>query len=239
MIQGKYLSVSTPEWYLGNTKLPVIERQETLGVTFSRVGFTDHINNRMKSCRGSYYSLANAGLCYPGLSTESKVYLWKTVCVPSLTYGCEAVALSDRHISLMESCQGSLVKQFSGIGKRSHHSKLLQALHIPPVKSIIRDRTLTFFNHIFKTENPMRSLSCTLLARYIVNDDVIPGSIIDRVIKTGCSPVRAAFVKQYNNEAAPLGDGMVDSLRFLTLHENFIKPWTAEHIIAKMLTRAF
>ena len=141
----------------------------------------------------------------------------------------------------MESCQGSLVKQFSGIGKRSHHSKLLQALHIPLVKSIIhvRDRTLTFFNQILKTENPMRSLSCTLLARYIVNNDVIPSSIIDRVIKTGCSPVRAAFVKQYNNEAVPLGDGMVDSLRFLTLHANFIKPWTAEHIIAKMLTRAF
>ena len=165
--------------------------------------------------------------------------MWKTLCVPSLTYGCEAITLSDKQISFWESCQGSLIKQFLGIGKRSHHTKLLQALHIHSVKSVVLHKTLNFYNQIFKTKNPLRSLCCTLLARYIVQGDLIPGSIIDRVVKSGCSPVRAAFEKLSINSGAPFDDGMVDSLRFLTLHENFIKPWTAEHIITKLLTHAF
>ena len=239
MVHGKDLLTSSPEWFLGDIKLPVTEVQETLGTTFSKDGFVKHVENRMRACRASYYSLANAGLCYPGLSTESKVYTWKTVCVPSLTYGCEAITLSDKQISVMESCQGSLVKQFLGIGKRSHHSKLLQALHIQPVESVVLHKTMNFYNQIFRTENPLRSLCCTLLARYIVRGDLIPGSIIDRVVKSGCSPVKAAFVKPSINYGVPCVDGMVDSLRFLTLHENFIKPWTAEHIITKLLTRAF
>ena len=60
MIHGKHLLVSSPEWFLGGVKLPVTEVQETLGTTFSDVGFVKHVENRMRACRASYYSFANA-----------------------------------------------------------------------------------------------------------------------------------------------------------------------------------
>ena len=34
-------------------------------------------------------------------------------------------------------------------------------------------------------------------------------------------------------------DGIVDSLRSMIFSENFIKPWCNEHILVKLLTKAF
>ena len=78
-----------------------------------------------------------------------------------------------------------------------------------------------------------------MLSRYIVYNELIPGSIIDRVVSAGRSPVKAAFEKQSIDYFSNSPDGVVDSLRFLTTHENYIKPWSAEYIMSKLLTRAF
>ena len=97
-----------------------------LGSIFtSQNDFLQHVEKRIESCRQSFYILANVGLSYSGLSTDAKVYLWNTLCVPSLIFSCEALALkSIKEIGRLESCKGTLVKQFMGIGKRYHHSKL-------------------------------------------------------------------------------------------------------------------
>ena len=58
-----------------------------------RVGPTAHVDNRISNCRRSFYGLSSSGMCYPGLSSEAKSYIWKTVCSPVLTYGLECVYL--------------------------------------------------------------------------------------------------------------------------------------------------
>ena len=68
----------------------------------------------------------------------------------------------------MESYQGTAVKQFLGIGKRSHHSNLLEALYIPTVKSIV-DRNvpvLSMYYRVFQTESPLKQIYCLQFGRY-------------------------------------------------------------------------
>ena len=55
------------------------------------------------------------------------------------------------------------------------------------------------------------------------------------------SPIKSLFTEQsyVNPEVNPLRDGVVDSLRYLICNENFIKPYSEEHVLATLLTRAF
>ena len=68
--------------------------------------------------------------------------------------------------------------------------------------------------------------------KYMATGVVVLGTIIDVVVKMGVSPVKAAFTNVSNKGNEDGEDGVVDSLKYLLLHENFIKPWSQEHVLA-------
>ena len=78
-----------------------------------------------------------------------------------------------------------------------------------------------------------------LLANFMCNGVLVDGSLLDRVFKTGSSPTHLMFYKPARTESNFISDGVVDSLRYLTMHENFIKPYSDEHLLATLLTKAF
>ena len=127
-----------------------------------------------------------------------------------------------------------------GFGKRSHHSSLLKALHIKPVDKIITENRLSLYNRLFKASTPVLQLQCILLTKYVLNKKLYYGTLIEKLINDGFNPMDVAFNKMTlppvpgDNE-----DGVVDSLKYLVTHENFMKPWSNEHIIACLLTKAF
>ena len=174
------------------------------------------------------------------------------MCNPVLTFGLDTIAVSKRNMVELESTQGTMVKRFLGIGKRSHHSPLLRALDIPRISDSITLKTLSLFNRSFKVESPLLSLHARMLADYIVHGHRSKGSTIDRIIECGFSPIDIAFSDStsFRSRVAGddpiagatlrgLGDGVVDSLKYLVFHENFIKPWADEHVLAVLLTRCF
>ena len=61
------------------------------------------MDNRISNCRRSLYGLSSSGMCYLGLSSEAKSYIWKTVCSPVLTYGLECAYLNKTGISKLKS----------------------------------------------------------------------------------------------------------------------------------------
>ena len=93
----------------------------------------------------------------------------------------------------MESTQGTLVKQSHGIGKRSHHSALLKALHIQTVEYSVQRRTLSSFYKLMLYDSPVRDLSVYLMSLYMGNDPAIKGTIISRIAECAISPISAAF----------------------------------------------
>ena len=85
------------------------------------------------------------GLRAHGLSPHTSAHLWSSAIRPVLTYGAHCVHLSSAAIAEMQRTQGALMKQALGLYKSCHHTKLLQALNLEEIGTLIqkaRVRTL-------------------------------------------------------------------------------------------------
>jgi hypothetical protein len=239
MTIGPKLFSCPPSWTLGNTPMITSDKLEVLGGIFTPDSkSTLHVNKRIKSARESMFSLSPIGMGYPGLHTDVKVHLWKTTCLPALVYGCEAQDISTSDLKSLNSAQGSLLKNILGIGKRSHHSKLLQALSVKKVDDVINERILSFYYRIFQVNSPLMKLCSYLMSEYVVSGVLYKGTIVENIVRMGHSPIISAFknVKPtYSGDA----DGVVESLRYLLYHENYIQQGSNEHILTRLLTRCF
>ena len=129
IIMGKNVFVTEPVWFLNNNPMEIVHTVDILGCRFNNNGTaSSHVDKRLQSCRQSYYKLSSIGMSYPGLESMTKAHLWKSICCSTLTYGCDSMCLKDVDIVRLEKCQGNLIKQCVGLGKRSHHSNLLKTL---------------------------------------------------------------------------------------------------------------
>ena len=197
-----------------------------LGIVFSE-DFSSklHIESRINNCRRSFYNLAEVGLKFPGLSPQSKSYLWKSVCVPTLVYGLDVLPLKASQINQLNSFQGGLLKQCLGLGKRSRHSKLLQAMNIKPIEHIFKEMTSSLFSRIFNMDGPGRDLSTYFLATYLTTGKLYEGTLLQQIVSTGFSPLNVIFDYCKPVFSDPV-DGIVDSLRALLCHDNFLKMYS-------------
>ena len=67
------------------------------------------------------------------------------------------------------------------------------------------------------------------LTEYILRRKLYPGTIVDRLVTQGISPIEAATTK-IRQRTDTSQDGAINTLRDLMLHEQFIKPWSSQHI---------
>lgn len=155
----------------------------------------------------------------------------------------ESIAISKNDLKVLKTTQGNIIKRIMGINKRSHHSKLLNALTIPSVEDVIAKNSLRLYHNIFKTDTPARDLQSTFLSKYLIKGCITKGSLLEKVVTAGCNPLRIIFDKQpfacSDFDVSEQIDGMTDSLRYLLHHEDYNKPWSDEHILATLLTKAF
>ena len=129
----------------------------------------------------------------------------------------------------LEPVQGRLIKQSLGLSKLSHDTALLKALNIEKIENIINRNVLSLYNRIFKVESQARRLMQHLLSRFIFYGKTVPGTLLDRVVPMGESPIKRGVT---NN------NGLVDSFRHLLFTDNFTKPYSHEHLLVHMLTTA-
>ena len=143
----------------------------------------------------------------------------------------------------MESMQGSLIKQSLGIGRRSHHSSLLHALDIPSVHQNLIKGVKSLYGNVMAYGSPTRDLNIHLISLYLAGEHSVPGTLVDRLISMDI-PVFSCFQECQNSsiDSPPDdadADGVVDSLKDLLCHEHFLKPYSDEHTLVKLLTRSF
>ena len=241
---GKESQSKSPVWTIGNTEVALSEDVMVLGVTFSSdLSANKHVKNRVRKCQQSMFGMASVGLSYPGLNSDVKSFLWKSIGNPILLYGMESVAMSKNDINILKSTQSNIIKRIMGFNKRSHHSKLLKALKISSIEHMLKINALRLYKNIFKTDTPARDLQALLLAKYIKKGSIIKGSLLEKVVTAGYNPFQVIFNQETFacNDCDPNdeNDGMIDSLRFLLHHEEYNKPWSEEHILATLLTKAF
>ena len=150
MISNKNPFIKYPSWNLGGYKIKNAETLEILGTMFtSNISCDAHIDKRVNASRRTMYALATVGCSYPGLATEVKVHLWKTIGLPSLLYNLEIFKLKPGQQKFIESVQSSIIKRIVGFPKRSHHTALLQAVNIDDVMSSVTHNTLSLWWRLF------------------------------------------------------------------------------------------
>ena len=214
MISNKNPFIKYPSWNLGGQNENA-ETLEILGTMFtSNISCDAHIDKRVNASRRAMYALASVGCSYPGLATEVKVHLWKTIGLPSLLYNLEIFKLKPGQQKFIESVQSSIIKRIVGFPKRSHHTALLQAVNIDDVISSVTRNTLSLWWRLFQVDNPARKLQIKLMKEFYNGNGLIPGTILQRVVSAGFSPIKSVFTKQLNvnPEVNSPRDGVVDSL---------------------------
>ena len=231
--------VESPLWHLGGKPMNTVNRLEILGVNFtSSVNYDAHIQTRVQKCKRSMFALSNVGMCYPGLSVASKTYLFHTVCKPTLMYGVECIKSTKRNIHDLHSAQGFVMKNVCGLSKRSRHSALLQALDITNAEESVNAATKSLYKRLCATDSPTRNLCIHLLGMYLSDGSTVPGTIIDRLVKMGITPLPMLLHHESRKDTRS-PDGIVDSLSAMLLNENYVKPWSSEYLLVKLLTRSF
>ena len=183
--------------------------------------------------------LASIGSCYPGLSKEVKVHLCKTIGYPSLLYGMENLELRAKDLRDLEKS----VKGTTGFPLLCPYTHLSNAVNVQKPNFYTRNPLLSLWNRLFLVESPACHLSDKLFSTYLSKKVVIPGTIIHRIKSTGVSLVKGLFSRLYipipkvGNDIVI--DSVVGSLIYLISNENFIKPYSNEHILGVFLTKAF
>ena len=237
---GKNVLAAKPQISLGNNIVHHQDSIELLGVsTNSYCDYTSHVENRISACRRGLFALSHAGMSYPGLCTKAKVYLWKSIGAPLMFYATECIPLRKSHIKSMYTAQGKIIKNVLGFSKRNHHSVIFDALGISKPEDHISKSTAAFYNRIFRVKTPLLQLQSLALANYISTGLPVKNTIIDKLVQCNISPVKAAFAEVDCIDKNVQSNGVIDSLRYLLHHENFVKPWSVEHSISDLLTRAF
>ena len=158
-----------------------------------------------------------------------------------ITYGMESVNLTNANLKQLRSVQGSIIKSVMGIPKRSHHSGLFEALRIPTTDELVRVNTSKLYHRIFSCESPASEIQQRFLTNYLTNNEVIPGTLIQRLLSQGASPVNSILnaPRKYTCRTKCHDNGIVDSLQSMLFHDNYIKPHSNEHMLTVLLLRAF
>ena len=241
---GKQPDLKPPVWTIGDAEVGLTDNAVMLGVTFTpELNSKTHVRNRIRKCQQSMFGMTSIGLSYPGLNSDVKAFLYNSIGNPTLLYGMESIGMSKNDMSTLKTTQGNIIKRIMGLNKRSHHSKLLKSLNIPSVEDVIMKNSLCLYHNTFKTDNPARDLQATLLSEYLIKGSIIKGSLLEKVTTAGYNPLKVIFDKQsfaYTKcDVTEQADGMTDSLKYLLNHEDYNKPWSEEHILATLLTKAF
>ena len=237
---GKSALKIPPTWTLDGETIKLSDETTILGVNFTTdLKARSHIKNRIRACNQSVFKFSTAGSLYPGLNCEVKTHLWNTINCPVLTYGLETIHISKTELEELQSTQGTIVKRGLGLSKRSHYHRVLQACSITPIEQVIANNTVRLYHNIFQCDTPAKVFQSLLLASYILTGKAESGTLIDRVIKAGYSPLNVILSKPKFKQNTANEDGLVDSLRQLLHHENYQKPWSLEHLLSNLLTKAF
>ena len=239
MIIGKPLLKNQPQWYLSTHCMTIANSLDILGVTMNNKGtYTEHVEKRISVCRRSMFRYAPAGMCYPGLHTKAKSYIWRSTGAPTLMYGMDSVYLNRNDLRLLKTTQGTTLKHVMGFGKRSRHTALTQAMNIKPIEVLLKEASSSLFRRISQVNSPARDLQAVLLSLYCAQGCRIKRTLIDRLLSFNISPMLSFYSPIPKCNESDHNDGLVDTLRFLICHDNFIKS-SDEHFLASLLTKAF
>lgn len=239
MIVGKPVLKNEPDFYLGQHQLSNENSLDILGVTFDRCGSAEsHINNRAGAARRAFYRAISRGVSYPGLATDVKAHLWRTWVAPVMSYGVVTLPITVNHLKSMDTLQAKQVKQFMGLGHRTHHTNLMQALGIDKMSSVITKALRSFFYRVMSADTPYRNLVTHQLASHIGGRTVVKGTLVHKLLQSNVNPTEAMIIKKSKTVINP-PNGTTETIQYLVNQHGYNQLGSFEHRFTQLLVKAF
>ena len=211
-----------PSWFLAGQQLKIVKETEHLGsVVSATLQAKQHIAQRERRARGSFFGLTPAGIFSKELAPLDKAFLWRTIVAPSLTFGAAVVPLRPENVMQLERFQARYIKASLGLPAQAHHSALLAALRVPPVQETLRSMVARALCNAFRCEHRLSRALTRGLAVLATDPAQLDGSFLGLVYSICNSrlenvlSIASGHIEQDMIHPQSVHDGVIDSLRFL------------------------
>ena len=144
-----------PEIKLYNSPLEISQQERHLGIERTPDGkATATVKDRIKSSRRATYSLMGAGLHgLNGIGPKVSLHMIELYIIPILTYGLEALLLSDSDYTLLEKYYRNLLRQVQHLPISSAKPAIYLLLGCIPIEAQIHRNILIYFGKIINSDN--------------------------------------------------------------------------------------
>jgi hypothetical protein len=152
-----------PTWNMKGADLEVVDNLDYLGARVGNRYEKAHTDNRIRSCRKSFYALQGAGLCKDGLQTDVAIRVFDASCNSVLVYGCETMYLSKKYRWALDKIQAKLIKCIVGLNPFYRTTPLLNALRVHTATDMINMNSVRLLSNIMAHDSAARLFNLTML----------------------------------------------------------------------------
>ncbi|KAJ3655554.1 hypothetical protein Zmor_014678 [Zophobas morio] len=144
--QTKQINIS-----INGRKLEQVKHFNYLGVTIDDTGRQEADNTeRIEKCNKLYYAINNTFINKREISQKTKMSVYKTIYLPTLTYGCETWVLSQKMKSRLEANEMKYLRRVIGVTLRDHirSSQIREQLQSKKLMDAIENKQLSWWGHV-------------------------------------------------------------------------------------------
>lgn len=138
---------------VGNKLLPQVEEFKYLGVLFTSEGRKEcEIDRRIGAASAVMRSLYRSIVVKRELSQKAKLSIYRSIYIPTLTYGHELWVVTERMRSRVQAAEMSFLRRVAGLSLRDRvrSSDIRERLGVEPLLLRIERSQLRWFGHLVR-----------------------------------------------------------------------------------------
>lgn len=137
--------------HIGSETLKQVEQFRYLGVTISDDGKPDKdLNRRISATSNLYFALNKNFIAKREVSANTKLAVYNSTYIPTLTYGCESWAHTTRNQSRIQASEMKYLRRVAGKTRRDRirNDTIRANLSTEPINNKIERNKLRWFGHV-------------------------------------------------------------------------------------------
>ena len=130
-----------------------VDEYEYLGTIITSDGRCDEeILNRKRKANTVYYQFSKTIMGKKEVAVKTKMQLYKSVLVPTLTYGMESLPLQDKHLSKIQASEMKYLRRAVNKTRRDkvRNERIRREVEQESLEKIIEKRQLKWWGHVFR-----------------------------------------------------------------------------------------
>ena len=221
IISQKSLPPVPFHWHIDNHSIPVVDSAKHLGLIISPSSTIKRTTSLITSSRSAFYSLTAVGARHTCLNPCTSIYLYKSLCLPILTFGLEIWHPTSSELIMMERSQLKILRTILGLPSHVPSKGVHMLSGTIPIQSIMALRQLSFIRNTLALEES--STPRRLLLHRASSSSSPPSSII-RHFTTTLDSLSLPSIPELAADLPPkpLWSAIIRSLTFEALREDFV-----------------